>query len=131
MSEIIADACALVAFHAVGGPGRIGAEGHAAMASATVLVASFTVWEIVRKVGIGKLTMPMPPESDLDYPTWLASKGYLIAPFDWQDAATAATLPDHHRDPWDRALIAIALRRNLAIITLDPIFRLYGVRTLW
>lgn len=130
MTAFLADACALIDFHSPGGR-RLGPEGEAAMQSGDVFVASVTVWEIQRKVGIGKLTQPMPIESGLDYPAFLESRGYQTAAFDWYDAAMAASLPDHHRDPWDRALIAVALRRNLAIITLDPVFRRYGVRTLW
>lgn len=100
-----------------------------AMRSGQVHVASETVWEILRKVAIGQLAMPAPDCTD--YAGWLAAQGYAPAPFDWQDAAMAADLPDHHKDPWDRALIAIALRRNWRIISLDPVFRRYGVRTLW
>lgn len=99
------------------------------MRSGQTMVASVTVWEILRKVAIGKLGLPAP--DDTDYPGWLAAQGYAPAPFDWQDAAMAADLPDHHKDPWDRALIDIALRRNWRIISLDPAFRRYGVRTLW
>ena len=131
MSELIADACALIGFHAVGSPGSLGVEGQAALHSGAVLVASFTVREILRKVSIGKLNVLMPAETGLDYPSRLTSQGYRTVAFDWSDAAMAAWLPDHHRDPWDRALIAIALRHNLAVITLNPVFRRYGVRTLW
>ena len=131
MTEFVADACALIVYYSSVGPGSMGAEARGAMAAGNLLVAAITVMELQRKVSIGKLDMPMPDGVVTDYPTFLADQGYVLAPFDWQDAAMAASLPDHHRDPWDRALIAIALRRNLAIITLDPVFRRYGVRTLW
>jgi PIN domain nuclease of toxin-antitoxin system len=130
VSDVLADACALIDYYAPGAI-RMSATSQAAFRSETVLVAAVTVWEIQRKVSLGRLKMPMPLGIDLDYPSFLATEGYIPAPFDWQDASLAASLPDHHRDPWDRALIAIALRRNLSVITLDPVFRRYGVRTLW
>jgi len=131
VTALLADACALIVYHSPAGPGSMSEEGQEALRGGSVQVAAVTVIEIQRKVSIGKLDMPMPYGTDLDYPTFLTSEGYALAPFDWQDGALAASLPDHHRDPWDRVLIAIALRRNLRIITLDPVFRRYGVRTLW
>ncbi|MCX7371117.1 MAG: hypothetical protein NTW56_01530 [Alphaproteobacteria bacterium] len=55
----------------------------------------------------------------------------MLAPFDRQDAVMAANLPGHHNRPRDRALIAMVVRRNQPIISLDPVFRRYGVRSLW
>jgi PIN domain nuclease of toxin-antitoxin system len=55
----------------------------------------------------------------------------MLAPFDRPDAAMAANLPGHHNRPRDRALIAMVVRRNQPIISLDPVFRRYGVRSLW
>ena len=131
MTELPADACALIVFNSGKSPGSMGHEAQARMRSGSVQVAALTVMEIQRNVSVGKLEMPMPYGTVVDYPTFLADQGYAPAPFDWQDAALSASLPDHHRDPCARALIAIALRRNLVVITLDPVFRRYGVRTLW
>ncbi len=131
MTGFLADACALIVYCSSVGPGSMSASARHTMAAGSLLVAAITVMVSQRKVSIGKLDMPMPEGAVTDYPTFLAEQGYVLAPFEWQDAAMAASLPDHHRDPWDRALVAIALRRNLAVITLDPVFRRYGVRTLW
>ncbi len=109
----------------------MGPEGIAAMAGGEVHVAAITVWEILRKVGLGKLPLPAPRSARGKYPDWLAEKGYQLFPIGWEDAALAATLPDHHKDPMDRFLIAAALRRDWPIITADGIFRAYGVRTVW
>lgn len=47
------------------------------------------------------------------------------------DTLRAAALPPHHRDPFDRMLIAQALAEDIAIATPDPAFAPYGVRLLW
>ena len=130
MSAFLADACALIVFHTVR-EGIMSLSARGAMATGEVLVAPITVWEIQRKVQLGKLPMPAPSGFRRGYPAWLSSQGYQLASFDWEDAATAATLPDHHRDPMDRMLIAIALRRGLTIVTSDAAFAPYGVATLW
>ena len=52
-------------------------------------------------------------------------------PFEHSDALAIASLPDHHDDPFDRALIAQARERKLAIITSDERFEDYGVSIEW
>jgi PIN domain nuclease of toxin-antitoxin system len=130
VTGFLADACALIDFH---GPGPRGMARQAAdvMAGGEVEVAAVTVWEIQRKVTLGRLMRPVPAGFVGEYSAWLRACGYRLAPMAWEDAALAATLPEHHRDPMDRFLIAAALRRDLTIITSDSIFHAYGVRTLW
>lgn len=55
--------------------------------------------------------------------------GLLSLSFD--DAVAAGALPGPHRDPFDRLLIAQALRQDLTVVTTDPIFARYGVPVLW
>jgi PIN domain nuclease of toxin-antitoxin system len=50
---------------------------------------------------------------------------------DWAHAAAVERLPFHHRDPFDRLLIAQAQTERLAIVTSDPAFRKYDVRVVW
>ena len=130
MTGFLADACALIDFH---GPGPRGMTHGAAeiMARGEIEIAAVSVWEIQRKVAMGRLMRPVPPGFVGEFPDWLGSSGYRLAPMSWEDAALAATLPEHHRDPTDRFLIAAALRRDMTIITSDAIFHAYGVRTLW
>jgi PIN domain nuclease of toxin-antitoxin system len=129
-TAFLADACALIVFHAIP-DGVMTPAGREAMAGGEVQVAPITVWEILRKVQLGKLPLPVPRGFRRGYPAWLRGQGYTLALFDWEDAALAATLPDHHRDPMDRMLIAAALRHDLTIITSNAAFEPYGVSTLW
>ncbi len=127
---LIADACAIIAFHLYGGE-TMSAAGRTAMSSAEVFVSPITIWEITRKIAIGKLEPPSPPRFAGSIAGWLRSAGYRPLPLSWDAAEQANRLPPYHKDPMDRMLIAAAQERGLAIITDDAIFADYGVPTLW
>jgi PIN domain nuclease of toxin-antitoxin system len=52
-------------------------------------------------------------------------------PIDFKHTARVATLPFHHRDPFDRLLVAQALEEDLAVVTGDPVFGRYGLKRVW
>ncbi len=54
-----------------------------------------------------------------------------VLPISLQHAAAAGELPEPHRDPWDRILIAQAQAERMTVVTLDNVFANYGVPTLW
>ncbi len=123
----IADACALVVFLGGGRAREMMVEGARIMAMADVGVLPTTVWEITRKVSIGKLEMPgMKSLTGL-----LRANGFRFLPLSWEDAEAANDLPEHHRDLMDRMLIAAALQADRTVITTDRVFERYGVRTVW
>lgn len=129
---VLADACALIAFHAGSGNGGrmpLSTTALRVLSEERVQVSPITVFEITQKVGLGKL--PPLPTGERSFTDWLTHQGYEPAPFTWQDAETASRLPWHHKDPFDRLLAAMALRRDMAVVTCDSIFAVYGVRTLW
>ena len=86
-------------------------------------------WEIAIKVSLGTLKI----EGALDrfLPEQLAANGFQPLPIDLKHCARVATLPFHHRDPFDRLLVAQALEEELAIVTADPVFAKYGVKRVW
>jgi PIN domain nuclease of toxin-antitoxin system len=127
---LLADACALIAFHGYGGE-TMSAAGKTALSNGDVFVSPITVWEITRKVALGKLSRPRPPGFNGSFAAWLRSAGYRPLPLSWDAAERANDLPAHHKDPMDRILIATALERNYAIITDDAVFDSYGVATIW
>ncbi len=127
MSTFAADACAIIAFY--GKPQAMGPDSLAAMRNGEVLVAPITIWEIARKIAIGKL--PPLPTSGRTLAAFLRIEGFASLDFTWADAETAAMLPAHHSDPMDRMLIATALRCGLPVLTCDPIFAAYGVQAVW
>lgn len=94
-----------------------------------VLVSAATAWEIATKHRLGKL---LGAEAlALDVAGEIAGQGFQELAITVADAARAGALPGHHRDPFDRMLIAQALVRDLVLISNEPLFDRYGVRRLW
>jgi PIN domain nuclease of toxin-antitoxin system len=127
---IVADACALVAFHGYAGQ-TMSEAGKTAMSAGDVLVCPITVWEISRKIALGKLQRPAPPGFNGNLSAWLRHVGYRVLPMTWDACERANALPMHHKDPMDRMLIALALDRGMTIVTDDDVFGRYGVATIW
>jgi PIN domain nuclease of toxin-antitoxin system len=92
-----------------------------------IWVCPASAYEIEWKRQIGKLSVPETPDWELA----LKSRGYRIGTIGLSLFVSAASLPRHHRDPWDRLLIAQALTEHLTIVSPDRSFRAYGVPTLW
>lgn len=99
------------------------------MQEAEIRVSPITIWEISRKIAIGKLRAPSSGWTSI--PDLLRHYGFLAQSLEWEDAEAANRLPLHHRDPMDRMLIATALRADMTIISNDAVFASYGVRTIW
>jgi PIN domain nuclease of toxin-antitoxin system len=126
--RVLADTCAIIVFY-FGGTRGMSRRGIAAMGDG-VLVSPVSVWELTRKTNDGKL----PPPKLADAKNWLDflnNRGFGLAPLTWEVAARANELPSHHRDPWDRLLIATALIEGIPIVTNDRAFAAYGVPTIW
>jgi len=86
-------------------------------------------WEIAVKVRLGRLTLPEPLETFV--PEQMALNAIEGLPIQMSHALHVYTLPDHHRDPFDRMLIAQAQLENLPILSADPQISLYAVETVW
>ena len=86
-----------------------------------VLVSAATVWEIEIKRALGKLDAPSGLVAALEP----AGMGPL--PITLADAEAAGALPPHHRDPFDRMLVAQARRLDAVLISRNPIFEQYGI----
>jgi PIN domain nuclease of toxin-antitoxin system len=93
---------------------------------AFVSVAS--IWEAVVKHALGRLPMNEPPASFL--PLQRELHGLTSLPIDEACVRRLAELPGLHKDPFDRIIVAQALRHELAIMTADAVIRAYPVRTL-
>ena len=95
----------------------------------SVFVSAASAWEITTKHRIGKLAQA--EAVALDVAGSIAGQGFEELAITVDDAARAGRLPGLHRDPFDRVLIAQALVRDLAIVSVDKVFDGYGVRRLW
>ena len=94
-----------------------------------IFVSAASAWEITTKHRIGKLARA--EAVALDVTGSIAGQGFEDLAITVDDAARAGRLPGIHRDPFDRVLIAQALARDLAIVSVDRTFDGYGVRRLW
>ena len=105
---------------------RLGEEARARIAEPAnaVFVSAATGWEIGIKKALGKLQAP----DDLD--ALVEAEGFTHLPITFFHGEQAGALPDHHRDPFDRMLVAQAQAEGLVLVTRDPQIRAYGIRTL-
>ena len=86
-----------------------------------VFVSAASIWEAAVKASLGKLETPGA------LGTAAAEEGFEPLPITLDHAERAGSLPPHHRDPFDRMLVAQALTEGLTLVTHDPAFRPYGV----
>jgi PIN domain nuclease of toxin-antitoxin system len=89
-----------------------------------VAVSAVTAWEIEIKRATGKLDAPR------DLPERLEETRFFPLPITVEHGVAAGQLPLHHRDPFDRMLIAQAQLEGLTIVTRDPGFEPYSVATM-
>jgi PIN domain nuclease of toxin-antitoxin system len=91
-------------------------------------LSAASVWEMSIKSSLGRLTLPAPAD---EYIADKVRQGLQVLSVDWPHAAAVERLPFHHRDPFDRLIVAQALADRLAIVTKDAIFGEYGVHVVW
>jgi PIN domain nuclease of toxin-antitoxin system len=92
---------------------------------AEVLVSVASFWEIAIKAALGKLEAPE------DLPRRVEEFGFEPLAIAAEHAWAVRQLPHHHRDPFDRLLIAQAQVEGLTILTMDPAFDAYDVKVVW
>lgn len=102
---------------------RLGSATRAAVARADVLVSAISLWEIAIKQAAGRLTAP--PAAAL-----LADAMVTVLALNGEHAIAAGALPGHHRDPFDRALVAQAQLEGLVLVTADHQLQQYDVALL-
>jgi len=93
------------------------------------VVSLVCAWEIAIKSKLGKLKTPAPV--DRFFTAELHQHGFEQLEISLRAIARTEALPLHHRDPFDRLLIAQALTEKLPVVSADPIFRKYGVKRVW
>jgi len=94
----------------------------------SLLVSAATAWELAIKANLGKI-------SSLDLVTELSAHveqdGFTELPVNIAQAVRAGLLPRHHRDPFDRLLVAQAQDLNLPILSADAMLDRYDIKRLW
>lgn len=86
-------------------------------------------WEMAIKSSLGKLRLSKPVERFIS--EQLAANSFTLLNIELRHVGRVQKMPFHHRDPFDRLLIAQAVTEKLTIVTADSAFADYGVKTLW
>lgn len=127
--NVLLDTCAILAL----AEGTLPAPaGEALLSAPEAIVSPVVAWELAIKVKAGKLELPEPPlqwiRSVVDEHTLSLQPGGLDAAL----LCAAADLPLIHRDPFDRVLVATAIRDGLTLLTADRTVPAYpGLRAIW
>jgi len=108
-------------------PGRLPANLLATLAdsSSRRYLSAASAWEIAIKFALGKLALPEPPASYV--PERMRLSGFEGLPVTHAHALAVAVLPPHHRDPFDRVLVAQARVEGLTLVTADAALEPYDV----
>ena len=112
-------------------PSRVSATAMAAMANPANdrLLSAATIWELSIKVGLGKIVLSLPYRQWMDKA--IADLKLTVLPVTVEYADRQSTLPPHHKDPFDRLMIAQALVEGIPIVSVDAAFDPYGVTRIW
>jgi PIN domain nuclease of toxin-antitoxin system len=112
-------------------PGRLGAAAHAACLDPNneLALSVASVWEMQLKRMVGKLTLRKPLRQMLD--DQVQQNGLEIVPVSQEPILRLDSLPFHHRDPFDRILIATAQTESWTLVSHDSVFGVYDVPVLW
>jgi len=94
-----------------------------------VLVSPASYWELAIKVSIGKYPLKVPFETFITHA--IDGNQFQILPIDPKHVAEICSLPHHHRDPFDRLIIAQAIVEQIEVVSSDKAFDAYPVKRLW
>lgn len=94
----------------------------------TNYISIASIWEMAIKVSLNKLELEVPFKEVYKL---ILKNGFEILPVTFQDTLVNSTLPFHHRDPFDRIIVAQALVNRLTVISKDPRNSFYTAKIVW
>lgn len=94
-----------------------------------LVLSSASLWEIAIKVSLGKLELLLPYNKLI--PEQLEENDISILPIELSHLNKVINLPFHHRDPFDRLIIAQALSEDISVVSSDTAFTQYGIKLIW
>ena len=95
----------------------------------TLLLSVASVWEMQIKIGLGKLTLRLPLAAIIDSQRRI--NHLEILPVELDHVLALENLPAHHKDPFDRLLIAQANAEGAILVSRDPVFAKYPINVIW
>jgi len=108
---------------------RLSPRARHVMASSELWWSVVSLWEAIQKAQVGKLSLPLPAGPFLT--NELSSNHVRLLPVSLSHVLRVEELPLHHRDPFDRLLIAQSIEEGWPIVTADPWFARYPVDVIW
>jgi PIN domain nuclease of toxin-antitoxin system len=93
------------------------------------LISPASFWETAVKISIGKYTLPTPYDQFIQHA--IVGQGFSILPISTGHTAALIALPFHHRDPFDRLLVAQSLTEAMPLISTDATLDAYLIQRLW
>ena len=94
-----------------------------------LLISTASLWEIAIKFSIGKLVLPDSFENFI--PTQIRQNDIEILPVNLSHLKKVSVMPFHHKDPFDRLIIAQSIIENLPVVTADSAFDTYKIERIW
>jgi PIN domain nuclease of toxin-antitoxin system len=93
------------------------------------LISPAAYWEIAIKISLGKYTLQQPYEDFLT--AGIDGNGFLILAIEPRHTAALTHLPFHHRDPFDRLIVAQAMIEQVPLVSGDPVLDAYPITRIW
>jgi PIN domain nuclease of toxin-antitoxin system len=88
-----------------------------------------SIWEMQIKISLGKLSVQM--DLPILIETEMSRNSFILLPIELKHIYRLNDLPLHHKDPFDRLLIAQSVMEAMPIVSIDEKFDAYGVQRLW
>lgn len=94
-----------------------------------VWVSSATHWEIAIKISVGKYALPIPFKNFFEQA--VVGNGFNYLPISLNHTERVSFMPFHHRDPFDRLIVAQALAEGMELVSADGVLDQYSVKRHW
>jgi PIN domain nuclease of toxin-antitoxin system len=94
-----------------------------------VEISPASYWEIAIKIGLKKYALPEPFQAFMERE--IADNDFRILPIEPKHTAVLTTMPLHHKDPFDRLLVAQAMVEGIPLVSAEPRLVAYGVTRIW
>jgi PIN domain nuclease of toxin-antitoxin system len=96
-----------------------------------VVISPASYWEIAVKISMGKYALAAAIPYEPFWRSGIADNGFDILPVDVRHTAVLLDLPFHHKDPFDRLLIAQAISEDIPLVSADASFDRYPIKRIW
>jgi PIN domain nuclease of toxin-antitoxin system len=94
-----------------------------------ILVSPASYWELAIKISLGKFHLGVPYEEF--FQEQITKNDFGILPIEVRHAAAVIPMPFHHRDPFDRLIIAQAKVEDIPLVSADPMLDAYRIQRIW